>query len=580
MAPPAKKRKLADEESSNSNSTTIMLVATVITDLVETLDTSSDPSESRDRLQHTSLQFLKLKALQRVLLDKVRDSQVAVLEQRERHEKQLLKLENYNYLKACCQHSMQVCKGMETPELLKLCCEELDTPLPASISAEGKDDILQKYLAADPKDPKSRTVIVAKLHQEIAERTVLDTDLKKCQLQLANLKQSLTLKRKLLHELPHKLQDMERSSLPLQKFCHRSLNPSLKMIGSHRRTCLDLAQSLPRPLYTLFYQLQSYLDFSTSSSSTGIAPSLEVINNEGASSLVLKLPIPDIIETASTTSSMSKKVATIRFDYLPEPGLVMAFSSADQGMGSLISELFPGDKGDRTLPKEEENDSTLIDSSSGKPYHWCNYIAGLHVVPDQQHKTDLHISTKVVVQALEKRVRATATLNWLLHSLSRKPHPIPVHDSMKKQLILRNSSTATTAVKLSGWAEEKGSQQQNGSIGSNGGQQYRVFCATLNNKSATLSVKVKIDVARYPAVPPKWEVVTTNSREAWGQEHGSIQDLQVNPRLYDDRLASLERRINHDVDCLVVAEDETSYDWILAQQLAEIERGWEEILNE
>jgi hypothetical protein len=134
-------------------------------------------------------------------------------------------------------------------------------------------------------------------------------------------------------------------------------------------------------------------------------------------------------------------------------------------------------------------------------------------------------------------------------------------------------SGSDSSVKLSNWTEQTGSDNVEGASS----PQCSVFAATLKRKSATLLVRAKVNVARYPAVPPTWEFMTSNSKESWGEEHGSLEELEKDSALYDESLASLERKINRDIDELVITTNETTYDWILSHQLAMIAKGWEEI---
>jgi hypothetical protein len=48
--------------------------------------------------------------------------------------------------------------------------------------------------------------------------------------------------------------------------------------------------------------------------------------------------------------------------------------------------------------------------------------------------------------------------------------------------------------------------------------------------------------------------------------------------LYDGAVDRLIQRVNYDTEELVVASDDSTYDWILSHQLDELARGWEDIL--
>jgi hypothetical protein len=550
MARPAKKRRASEPIDEVDVRGQTESVLGKLTETLEALE-SSDPSQATGLSNDVSRSFLKLKSLQRMVLEKLHGTQRTLEEQRQRRDEQELKLENLKYQKVLNEHSIQVCQSLETSQLLQLCCDEMEQGKPES--TEETETMMQEFLEADPQDPAQRATIVAKLNLQVNTRGMLETELKMAQHKTAKLKHSLAAKRKLLQELPLKLHDLERASLPLQKFCQKSLNATHKL-GSERRTCLDLAQSLPKALYTLYYQLQSCLDTMETSddlSTPESSPSLEI--DKESSVVVFQIPIPSVSDGSATFRI--KKVVSISFEYNTEWDMVTAHCSKDNDMGDLISELFPGDTGEYTGDEETETDS-----QEKRPYHWCNYLAGLHVAPAEQSASKAHLSTRVVVRALTRRVRATATLYWLLHSLSRKPHPIPVHPSMKSSVPGSNEPS----VKISHWTEEQTSSEDDSS------KNCRVYLVTLKRKAATLSVRAQVNIARYPAVPPTWEILV-------GQP--SSGELEQGSALYDDPMATLERRVNGDVEQLVVPTEEATYDWILSHQLAEIANGWEEILS-
>lgn len=521
---------------------------------------STDSAETVGLLRDASRDFMKLKSLQQMTLDKLHETQTLLEKQRQIRDEQALKLENLEYQKALNDHSIEMSRKLETSQLLKMCCDELEKPMPES--KEESESLLQEFLGADPKDPEQRLTIEAKLSKEINAKGALETELKICQHKLATLKHSLATKRKLLLELPQKLNDMERASLPLQKFCEKSMNAS-KKLGTQRLTCLDLAQSLPKALYTLFYQLLSCLDTIETSDPS---PSLEVAND--STTVVFKLPIPTISDSSGTISISYrlKKIAKIYFEHNEELDMVTAYSSAEHDMGSFIDELFPCDTGEWNGGDGEDEET----NPGKRAYHWCNYLAGLHIAPAEQSVSKMRRSTRVVVHALSRRVSAHASLHWLLHSLSRKPQHIPVHPSMKNIF-----SGSDSSVYISDWAEQTGSG--NFEIGDAPASRYIIVDVTLKRKSSTLVVRVRINAARYPGVPPIWEFMTSNSKLSWGEEHGSLDELEKDSALYDENLANLERKINSDIDELVVSTDETSYEWILSHQLAMIAKRWEEI---
>jgi hypothetical protein len=594
MARPRKKARTtkqadADANEGKDNDDVRVRSEGVMEKLSETLDaleSSSDPvvMGASGLLTDASCSFLKLKSLQRMVLDKLKETHGALEKQRQRRDEQELQLENLKYRKTMNEYSIQACQTVENSHLVKLCRDELDPPTnmtpESSLTEQTIESTVIEFLGADPNDPEQRATIVAKLNTQVKTRHALEKELKQSQHKAASLKQSLATKKKLLQELPLKLHEMERASLPLQKFCQKSFRNSKKQAGSQRRTCLDLAQSLPKHLYTLYYQLQSCLDTmevntaaaaAAGEATTEASPSIEIDND--STTVVLKIPIPTVSDTTSPSSSTKlrttkKAAAIVQFSYNKRWDLVAAHSSADHDMGNLIGELFPGDTGVWVSSTTEDDEQASSPRGEGRPYGWCNYLAGLHLPDPSASKSRQHISTRVVVHALIRRVRATATLHWLLHSLSRKL--IPIHPAMKQTLLASSSSGENHSVKISNWTEQPSSSDDLGGPSQN--NNCRIFAVTLKRKSATLVVRARVNVERYPSLPPTWEFETSNNQEA-------LEDLETNQEtpLYDDRLAGLERRVNQNVEELVVATDDTTYDWILSHQLAEIAKGWEEL---
>ena len=563
--PPKKKPKV---ETSPPN--VKMQTDQIFTKLMDTLDTleSSDPtstqSNSSSLLGDAAVSLLQLKALQRKLLEQVQETHRTLDQQAQQRRKQELQLQNLAYQKTSCQHAIQVCQTAETPFLKKLATEEIDSENEESSGGDGRDDSIISFLGADPSDPTRKTAILQKLHQEIAAKTLLETELKKTQHQATALKQALATKRKLLQELPLKLQEVERASLPLQKFCKSSRIASTKL-STRRRTRLDLAKSLSKPLYTLYHQLESYIDDEASDSIFKLKISID------SKAVLLQIPIPVLSADGTCSTSSKKKVATLQFEYLKKLDVVTAHAHTDHDMAHVIDELFPGDTGEFHGPPE----SVKSEKMTGKPYSWCNYLAGLHFSPHEQEASKRHLSTRVILSSLTNRVRATATLSFLLHSLARKPLTIPLPASRKQ--FYENINNSSSAAKLSSWTEQESDGKK------------RVFAATFKRKSSTLVVQVHINVARYPAIPPRCSFAQTNAQESYGQDNGSIQELlqestsstslSTPPLLFDAPLAQLERHVDQNVSEFVSDDEETTYDWILTLQLAEIAKGWEDLLD-
>jgi hypothetical protein len=548
MEPPTKKPRTSPD-SDISTTDALLQSEKVLGELAKAIGSMDPPgTSSKASLSTESLcNFLELKSIQRLVLDKLETSQAAIEDQFKLRDQEEMKLENLKYQKTLNAHSITVCNKLEKSQLAQLCCDEMDIPVPET--DDELAEVFKAFLGADPKEPENRVKISAKLNLEVNTRTTLQAELKVNQQKAAAMKSVLAAKRKRLQELPSKLQEMEKASVPLQKFCQTYLHAS-KKLGSDRQTYLELARSLPKPLYTLYYQLQSCLDAMGSMRGSELGdhvPLLEITNN--SSTVVLKIHIPTVSDTSTTAAFKNIEFAIIYFDFNKKWDMVTAYSSTDNGMGDLIGELFPGDTGEWT-----PSDDTHSSSGSKRPYNWCNYLGGLHLVPGDKKVSEMHVSTRVVVKVLVRRVRSLATLHAILPMLSRQPHPIPVHASMQN---LFSSDDSSSVARLSGWTEEDTTETS------------RNFAATMTYESSTISIRVHINPKRYPAVPPEVRIAQGSS----GTKSGSANEIGKDSELYNDRLAKLQRRVNEEVDQLVLTTDEASYDWILPHQLAEIAKA-------
>ena len=602
------------------------LIDQLESDLGNSKDTTASISTSSDD-DAASISLLRLKSFQRKILEKLRRSQKILAQQAEVRDKQELQLENLRYQHELNEESQRRSSGeIGTTEIVRL--------VRRTASDEGEDStvLLQNYLGKNWNDPAQRPMIVAKLNLEVATRKNLEQQLRRVQQDRTSKLESLATKQKLLKDLPTKLADMEKASLSLQTFCQRSSSSSssVKMdvtpkLGTKRRNRLDLAKTLPKALYTVYHQLQSSLDVMATAVATAVTttttttddvtaeissdtiPIVDILTSETDSTtdfVVLKIPIPTVSD-GGVLNFRPKKSASVTFEYDARSGMVLARCGSDYDMGKcVIDELFPGDTGEWTGERNLSNDecsdeagttNTQNDNSnkdSARAYQWCNYLGGLHIAPREQTAAKMHCSTKVIIKALVRRVRATATISWILHSLSRKPHPFPIHSAMKSLWFdddENNDKESLQSTKLSSWIIVDGNQVSSSSTtpilsSTKNNDNIRVYEAVLKCKSGpdssckTLTARVCINVARYPSTIPRWTIPSSSSKSIQGEED-SLEVLKGEQMpLYNESLARLEKHVNRDVDQLVLSSDQTTYDWVLAQQLFEIGRGWEEML--
>jgi hypothetical protein len=211
----------------------------------------------------------------------------------------------------------------------------------------------------------------------------------------------------------------------------------------------------------------------------------------------------------------------------------------------------------------------------GRPYHWCQYLAGLNYPTHNSGsskdellvQSQIEATTKTVLLALYRRIRAHATLVILVKKLSQAPNPIPTHSSID---ISSDGSVSTNLVSFS---------RVDGSMDDSG-----IFNVILKRSAKSLKAQVKIH-ARYPAVPPEWslqETMAFSEPDAKrGREGVALKVGGDELPLYDSSLGRIESRINalEGHDLYFNDSDEVSYDWILMHQMKRLIVEWDTLQN-
>ena len=529
-------------------------------DVLEELECCQIHDAGGPLVMKASTMLMSIKTLQRQLLDTLQLSTAKMETKKTELRKQTLALESITYESKHLKHQLDAYAVFPTPQLEKMAREELKD------SDSDVNDVINKFLCGSVikshEDPKQHDTIMQKLHKEINARGTLERNVKLAHKTLGRQKQLFTDKQAFMADLPRKLDLIEKASLPLQQFFQTGTD--MAKLTSDRRTRLDLAKSLPGPLYTLFIQLQSHLD------SLGYHPgtTMQVVpqlkgDRKGdptfdKNTVQLTLPLADI------TIKEGALCSTLCIDFVYYPTLKIVTARAKGNVDkinpeSVLANLFPGDNGEFTLIQVGEVARKL----SGRPYSWCNYMAGLHLATPCGDASSMTLCTKVVVTELSKRVRAHSTLTQLLFGFAkRKVHP--VHPAMANDIIVDPSCLA----KLYNFAEYSSEHHPTNN-------NETCYQATIKRKGITIRAIVIIDRSQYPSTPPIWSLMTCE--EEWGQLHGSATSLEAgtNP-LYDSVLGSIEREVNFNLIALVKQDVLETHDWILSHQLQTIINMWDQ----
>ena len=367
---------------------------------------------------------------------------------------------------------------------------------------------------------------------------------------------------------------------------------------------------------------------------SGMSVSVEEIG-EGGWSVVLTVSASDILPpetssilgkgTFSSRSSPSSSAIKIVFSFDEEQGVIFALSKDESSKSidtDLLDNLFLGDDGlvnpnvSLSLLKQDEDEISEDDSDeggdqgmkdvpnganlkNGKPYYWCQVLGGLNFPPpssttdaltterndDNSRPFQVEACTKAVFRQLLRRIRAQETLAAIVEYLGKRSQllSLPVHPGMKGEDGTVNQPSLVKA-KLHSWVEDTRENTQ--SLAST----KKSYVATIKRKSSAIKATVVIDTQNYPSEPPVWtlqnEDGSSGTLSSWGEEHGSVSSLQgtsvgkdAPPPLFDAALHRIECHVNQDLDKFVHQDLETTYDWILIHQLADIVSCWDEVMS-
>jgi len=276
------------------------------------------------------------------------------------------------------------------------------------------------------------------------------------------------------------------------------------------------------------------------------------------------------------------------------------------------------EEGDNPTAQNKTAEDNMRD---GKPYYWCQVLSGLNfpppnasisnssnadepipstgndgIVSNQQEKDgpsfQIQTCTKAVMRQLHRRIRARRTLAAILNHLGKQQRntsqmmssTLPIHPAMRgeKDHGAASSQSSLAKAKLQSWAEDTHTTE--------GALSTRKYTAIIKHKSNTLRATVTIDTRNYPIErPPAWFLQNEDGCSAagtssWGEDHGSVSSLLQNtnsnpPPLFNPNLQRIASHVNQNLSMFVRSDVESTYDWILMHQLAEIVACYEELMN-
>jgi hypothetical protein len=480
---------------------------------------------------------------------------LSLQQKRQRNEDALL------YEKRQLEQRMQALQTFSTPNLLRLAREELQSVDSNSMELDEVDLLRAYFEGRDISNPDHRDAILQRLHDEINRRGHLEQTLKSKKEELGKLLKELKNVTQVLTSLPQQVSAIERASMPLQKV-FAAANP---LAGTERKARIEQAQSLPSPLYVLYQQLQLYVDFEQGEVEESDRLGLGIDKN----TVSLQLPVHDPAATA-TGSSMNRKSGRKRLS------IVFAFDEASKlvtavaaGCGNvlfqdvLLLELFAGDAPARSAPSGG--------TSKALPFQWCNYLAGLLLLPshqDRRAKDESHAafscfpSTRVIVVELQRRIRANTILKHILQALARGALP-----ALPAFLVTApgGENASLDGCKVSHFAVAEVNDES---------PLVSECSMTFELESRRLRAMVRIDKCRYPTVPPIWKLLAS------AEGNDSMPDVTFgDPDLYDAAFAECEHHVNTAMiqqmcSSAPSSTSESTFEWVLGLQARYIVASW------
>lgn len=586
------------------------------------------PVENRTSSNAKNANAAKIKTKRQSLLQ-LAEYQRHLYEVIQRQQKQIQKMqtayydERYanKYEQAFLQQQIQTVRQslQNSPFLEQLVRQEATTDSNAS-----QTELLQRFFQVDVYDPQQKDTVLEKLQESLQQRQRLAQQVMATRKTLLDLQTQLKHRKDFLKALPTHLSTIERSTKLLadamaKQHAMTTLSSSVgkktnhtavqQMSGPARKERLIMATQLPTPLYSIFASFQNGLDqiiCNTNNNNNSTKQPLhpqqirlyaiigvpEEDNNihhnhpsTTTSEVVLDIPVPQVL---TKENKYKKHPVKIHFGYFetPTPRVVVYADSAMMATdlyhpdGLLLQELFPDDIGEEYVLS-----TTTIQREHPKlmSFVWCNHLAGLYPVVETSSTSSTSSSSsygwlssrtpsaKIVLQQLQKRIRASATLNHILHALCRLQFPrIPQADTNITPATNTPPVSNTTTCKLISCtpiADHDSCAPTN----------IVRYGLVLRKGTQSISATVEIHRVCYPAVPPVWEIYTTPP---------TITSSSANvSHLYDDRLAKLQHDINHELLLVPTAKRTTSqhseskyyyHEWILAHQLYRVVQYLEE----
>jgi len=504
-----------------------------------------------------------------------------------------LKLQNLLYEEAHYHKEIQHCRDFRPREVVvDLVAEES-----VSMASGGEKDA----------EDHAHRLMNLRLEAELNKRKRLCKDVETFTARKAALQEANQTKRKFLHGLRGRLQQIAQAAEPAQQyFGHTTMETA---------ESFEMAGQLPTPLYTLFAQVNAHKQaFDTGigvsvRGDTEAALALNVQLERLGSAVATKLITENAEQTGKAKpfavhplavllhfpngDDMAQGVALkLRFDYLYEINVVGVY--VEHGDDALLFNLYPKDLGimspnpaNRYLFHREID---IRKGYSGRTYRWAQWAAGLGFVQEESALSGPHVAS--IIDRIKGRIRDHRSLNTQLNLLAKGMIPGQSHAALHvwKEISLSEfqaSELGCTTSSVGVTEGEAGPFRSRREYDQLAWHCYasRHFYVLLKKPDFELEGFVRVSM-EYPYRPPEWKLRWRVYNGKRGSPHAltspssktdaptTATKTAPETALCDNQLKALEKRLNTAWD---TKQGEESM--LLSHQCLQLQAGFERLVE-
>eukprot|EP00941_MAST-03F_sp_MAST-3F-sp1_P006530 g6530.t1 len=560
----------------------------LLADELVDLDQASKTKTRDDKISslglRSSLLLLELKRCNREVFLALSESKEEVSKAKESLDAANLGLQNLEYEKQYLLREIERNQGFKTIEMDRI----------SLVSPKVFEKETGRSLKSHEGDKHAYQL--DRLAHELSTRQSQNEAEKELEFKRLAVEKQIAAKRDFLQDLPSRVRQIEKSTIPLQKY--------LKMPNSVNKKRYEKARNLPSPLYVLFCQLEGYVEAHLSANQEessfqvhiydpkheregrnesqsrkrkrkrdeALDDEEEGISNSNARDNALNVPKGlGVMLQVEVEHGKGRQSVDIIFRYLPSLNCVTAEARGHPNM-FVLRNLLPGDDGEKApsaahahiklhslqnssnseesfqfenVPDLEQ--SLFPPTSRARPYRWVQWLSGLCTIAATQNGEEsngkggmnnapIEPSTAVTMERLRARLLSHLVLDGILRDLSSN-RQICVHpDSVQRML-----RDVRTTAKLSHWTSAP--RDGEGGIGR--------FLATITLSGHNLSASVEV-FPDYPLRAPRFTLSFDSDSDSTAMSDLRAMEREVNVH-YDELItstASADMLLSHQLRCL------------------------------